>query len=73
MCESKDCENFNYLILMDLIVDLPVTINAEQLKLPNHELYSLADVYLVVFSCLIEICKKHLLKSLIKVIFCVLS
>ena len=29
MCKSK-------LILMDLIVDLPVTIKAEQLKLPNH-------------------------------------
>ena len=78
MCKSRDCEHFNYLILMDLIVDLPVTINAEQLKLPNHELYyrlsnSLADVYLVVFSCLIEIRKKYLLKSLIKVIFCVLN
>lgn len=40
MYESKDCEHFN-LILMDLIVDLPVTINTEQLKLPNHELHNL--------------------------------
>ena len=42
MYESKDCEHFN-LILMDLIVDLPVTINAEQLKLPNHELHNLQN------------------------------